>query len=603
MPLKEPDLKDADSYKKASRRHLSEVASGKVKFWIYKDVELGSAKKQKYPAFLALVADDAIRKAMTGKQLICKGTCSMKDDRIAFEPSSGKVPYNLLKTSIPQLLGNAVWIPNGTEESGDEKEAAQQVVASAAPVSPQAPAAPATPPSRPQAAAPPTPPPKAAAAALTGAWAKLVKDVQAFAAAHPERKADLFRDMSAIAALLKADKAEEAKPKMDQVQAALTAPPPAAAEAVKPGAPQLLARWNNLVKRLQAAAAANPQKKAEFTRAGAGIQEAFRARRFDQAAKLIDELETMLTAKPAAEEEAKEKETPEEKKKAEAKEPEEDEDAEDEEEQKEAEAIRKNLKGRMVSAMAQVRTRAPKPGDPKPKPQMRFMVYIAGNATSVIVANKVGAGNKKLLIELAGAAGGKIAQGECIFENGVHTFVFATVPSGIAKKLTAALLAETGTRYRVRVRAIDGSVDLDSETDVAETDVDSDATSAAGSDEMAKFEARLTALRPEIKAKPQIKAAPGAKDEKGLNVLASDAAYFAKSNDFAKANQLLDRVESLLKSAALQKATFSKSGLRPRRPGRWPATTWTHRSRNCSKRCAHPATRNSRESPSSVSTV
>jgi hypothetical protein len=42
----------------------------------------------------------------------------------------------------------------------------------------------------------------------------------------------------------------------------------------------------------------------------------------------------------------------------------------------------------------------------------------------------------------------------------------ATVPGGLAKKLTAALLAETGTKYRVRVRAIDGSVDLDSETDV-----------------------------------------------------------------------------------------------------------------------------------------
>jgi hypothetical protein len=44
--------------------------------------------------------------------------------------------------------------------------------------------------------------------------------------------------------------------------------------------------------------------------------------------------------------------------------------------------------------------------------------------------------------------------------------VLAKVPGGLAKKLTVALLAETGAKYRVRVRAIDGSVDLDSETDV-----------------------------------------------------------------------------------------------------------------------------------------
>jgi hypothetical protein len=56
--------------------------------------------------------------------------------------------------------------------------------------------------------------------------------------------------------------------------------------------------------------------------------------------------------------------------------------------------------------------------------------------------------------------------GECIFEKGVHTFVLATVPGGLAKKLMVALQTETGQKYKVRVRAIDGSVDLDSETDV-----------------------------------------------------------------------------------------------------------------------------------------
>src|ERR1035438_1295284 len=95
MPLKEPDLKDVDTYKKASRLDLPKVASGNAKFWIYKDVELpnASGKKQKYPAFLALVDDNGIRKFLTGKKLICKGTCGIKEERIAFDSLTGKVPY------------------------------------------------------------------------------------------------------------------------------------------------------------------------------------------------------------------------------------------------------------------------------------------------------------------------------------------------------------------------------------------------------------------------------------------------------------------------------------------------------------------------------
>jgi len=222
MPLKEPDLKDTETYKKASRVDLPKVVSGNAKFWIYKDVELpnASGKKQKYPAFLALVDDNGIRKAMTGKKLICKGTCSMKEEKIAFEPTTGTVPYKQLKASLPLLLGKAVWIPTGMEDAGEEGEAEETAPPPPAPQA-QTPSAPPPPP-------PPPPPPGAppvTAASLTPAWTKLVKDVQAYAAAHPERKADLFRDMTAIGALLKANQAAEAKPKIDKMQAALDAPP------------------------------------------------------------------------------------------------------------------------------------------------------------------------------------------------------------------------------------------------------------------------------------------------------------------------------------------------------------------------------------------
>jgi len=526
MPLKEPDLKDTDTYKKASRVDLPKIASGNAKFWIYKDVELpnSSGKKQKYPAFLALVDDNGIRKAMTGKKLICKGTCSMKEERIAFEPTTGTVPYKLLKTSLPLLLGKAVWIPTGLEDAGEEGEAEETAAPPAAPQA-QAPSVPPPPPqaaAAPQAQAPGAPP--LTAASLTGAWTKLVKDVQAYAAAHPERKAELFQDMTAIGALLKANQAAEAKPKMDKLQAALDAPP-AAAPAGPAGPGRVAARWSTLVKQMQAAIAANPEKKADLVRASAGIADMIRAGKIDLADKLMNTVESMLkesprekeyraryqalegrlaaalkdpasdasrlrsmnafvvekanagdfetalkallkleealAAKPAGAPAGEAKPVAEK-----AKEKEEDEEEiEDEEEEKEAAEFKKDIKGKMVTALAQVRARAPRAGE-EPKPQLRFMAYLAGKSTAVIVAKKVGSGSKKLLAEIAGASGGKIVTGECIFEKGVHTFVLAKVPGGLAKKLTMALLAETGTKFRVRVRAIDGSVDLDSETDV-----------------------------------------------------------------------------------------------------------------------------------------
>jgi hypothetical protein len=208
-----------------------------------------------------------------------------------------------------------------------------------------------------------------------------------------------------------------------------------------------------------AAALKDPASDASRLRAtNAFVVEKAGAGDFEAALKALLKLEEALAAKPAAAGEAKpatEK----------AKEKEEEEAEEDEEEEKEAAEFQKDVKGKMVAALAQVRSRAPREGE-EPKPQLRFMAYLAGKSNSVIVAKKVGGGSKKLLAQIAGAAGGKVVLGECIFEKGVHTFVLAKVPGGLAKKLTVALLSETGTRYRVRVRSIDGSVDLDSETDV-----------------------------------------------------------------------------------------------------------------------------------------
>src|SRR5882724_2095915 len=107
---------------------------------------------------------------------------------------------------------------------------------------------------------------------------------------------------------------------------------------------------------------------------------------------------------------------------------------EDEDEEKVAQKFKKDLKQQMLSALAQVKLRAPaEPGqDKEPKPQLKFMAYLAGKFCAVIVARKVGTATRKLLPDIAGGgSGGKFYVGECIFEKNLHTFVLEAVPGGL----------------------------------------------------------------------------------------------------------------------------------------------------------------------------
>ena len=227
----------------------------------------------------------------------------------------------------------------------------------------------------------------------------------------------------------------------------------------------------------------------------------------------------------------------------------------DTEEEAEAAKFKKDLKQQMMSALAQVRTRAP--GNPEqekePKPQLKFMAYVAGKICAVIVARKVGSATKKLLPDIAGgSSGGKFYLGECIFEKNAHTFVLEAVPGGLAKKLAAALQAETGQKYKIRARSTDGSTVLDSDTDV---DPDAAAAAAAGpkpgaspdplaADPGVLFKQRLEALLPKIKE--AIAAVAPAAEEIKLKV--GEAGELAKKKDFVQANVRLDAAEALLKN-------------------------------------------------------
>jgi hypothetical protein len=239
-----------------------------------------------------------------------------------------------------------------------------------------------------------------------------------------------------------------------------------------------------------------------------------------------------------------------------AKEAEED---EDEEEAREAAEFKKDLKKQMVAALGQVKLRTPDPKDEKPKPQMQFMAYLAGDACAVIVARKVGNGTKKLLPDIiGGVTGGKFISGECIFEKNVHTFVLDQVPGGLRAKLEKALQLETGTKCKARVRSFDGkSVEESDGDDTVSIGAQKPPPAPPGppaNDDAIKFKERLATLLPQIKAKPQAKLGAGTKDEKALNVVAAEAGAFANKNDFVKANQLLDAIEAVLKQGSVPTA-------------------------------------------------
>lgn len=115
LPLKIDDLKTLDTYKKALKVDGARISpGGKTRFWIYRDVELptASGQKQKLPLLIALVDDTAIRPLYKGKAPVCRGVCHIQDGAVAFEAEQGQVPYDLLKNSVPQLLGKSVHHPS-----------------------------------------------------------------------------------------------------------------------------------------------------------------------------------------------------------------------------------------------------------------------------------------------------------------------------------------------------------------------------------------------------------------------------------------------------------------------------------------------------------
>jgi len=108
---------------------------------------------------------------------------------------------------------------------------------------------------------------------------------------------------------------------------------------------------------------------------------------------------------------------------------------------------------------------------------MNAMVCTAGKNTAVLIMRRpISLSMRKLLADAVDAQGGmKYAVGQCTWEDKALTFLMETPAAGLAKRLRAALLAQTEMRLKVRVRGPDG----DDEDGENEDDPAAQATSQA----------------------------------------------------------------------------------------------------------------------------
>lgn len=162
------------------------------------------------------------------------------------------------------------------------------------------------------------------------------------------------------------------------------------------------------------------------------------------------------------------------------------------------------------------------------------------------------ASQRKLLIEYADDASGmKFMRGVCIFEANAHTFVFEARVANLAKRIKAALLAQTGQRVKVRVR---GESLNDVEEDLDDEDP-SDATAAAAArqERQQALKSRLVGLQARIQA---ALTSPAAAE---LKTLVAGCAQALQAMELDAATERLASIEDLLTAPSPAPSTPSTS--------------------------------------------
>lgn len=184
---------------------------------------------------------------------------------------------------------------------------------------------------------------------------------------------------------------------------------------------------------------------------------------------------------------------------------------------------------------------------------MQAMVGVTGKQAVVLLARRgLTPARRRLLADYArDSSGMKFATGECRFEAGAVTFVVPLGAAGLAKKLRAGLLEQTGLRLKVRVRGDDGE-DSDGEDEGA--DAPDPASTAPPGDPGAPAPAPGATPAVDLKTVTQRLAAaqralqaalagPAAAELRPLVAVMSAA---LKAGDAAAADAALDRIEALL---------------------------------------------------------
>lgn len=200
-----------------------------------------------------------------------------------------------------------------------------------------------------------------------------------------------------------------------------------------------------------------------------------------------------------------------------------------------------DLKSKLLGGMKKVK------GHPPDAPLMEAMVCKAGRGFGVLLAKKVGSGQKKQLLEIfKNESGQKFFSGTCEWGEGeIYTFILDTIPTGAAKGLKAFFREHTNNNYKIRVGDASGTMEDDLEEAVAGAPpVAPPAAPPQPGDPMALFTQRFKALLPKIK-EAIAAAGPNAPE---IKLKAGEAGASAQKKDYTRANELLDQTEMLLKS-------------------------------------------------------
>ncbi|MCW7539690.1 hypothetical protein OOT46_17775 [Aquabacterium sp. A7-Y] len=182
--------------------------------------------------------------------------------------------------------------------------------------------------------------------------------------------------------------------------------------------------------------------------------------------------------------------------------------------------------------------------------QMHVLLGSTGQEVAVLMSPKAISKNKRqLLQDYLQASSVKPFEGSCVFEDNAYTFALQEPAAGLAKKLKAALLKQTGLKLKVRVSGPDG---VDDDGEPAEATEATEAQEAPGEaqgaqpktpeDAKTQFDGRMAALEPRVLAALQAQVGPSSK----IRALAEFAREKAQGGNFKAALQALDALDTLL---------------------------------------------------------